>query len=329
MAKYSYEQFELVITDDLVGMRLDKALSSHQNIESRSKATSLIDRGFVKLNENQVKPAHKTVLGEIFSVTLPIEEPSLLSPYDFKLDIIYEDEFLLLVNKPSGLVVHPSFGHNDDTLVNALLHHTNQLANGFVASRPGIVHRIDKDTSGLLVVAKTDRVLSSLAKQFKMKSVHRIYKAVTYGPYREPHGTITSYLKRHPVDRKKFASEKYGPHSVPTGKLAITHYSVIKQHVSGLCLVQLKLETGRTHQIRVHLSELGHPIVSDPVYCTPQRVKSIKSLKTRELVSNNPHLALHAAELGFTHPGTEKNMLFKVEWPDDIRPLLLSLGFNE
>lgn len=315
------------ITEALVGIRLDKALAQDPNIESRSQATSLIDRGFVTLNEEPVKPAHITKLGEAFYVHLIAGSPVELVPYEFKLDIVHEDDDVIVVNKPSGLVVHPCIGHRQDTLVNALLHHTNQLATGFSEGRPGIVHRIDKDTSGLLVVAKNDSALRFLADQFQKKTIHRVYWALTYGHFRSPNGKIQSYLKRHPTQRKRFASEKLGEDSVPTGKLAITHYRVIKSHPSNLSLVHCQLETGRTHQIRVHLSELGHPIVADSTYCTAHRIKSVKSVNLRSALAAAPHMFLHAAELGFKHPTTKKEIMFKAPWPDELLPILKTLEF--
>jgi 23S rRNA pseudouridine1911/1915/1917 synthase len=308
-------------------MRLDKALAQDSHIESRSQATSLIDRGFVTLNGEKVKPAHITKVGECFHVFLIAGSPVELVPYEFKLNIVYEDNDVIVVDKPSGLVVHPCIGHRRDTLVNALLHHTNELASGFSEGRPGIVHRIDKDTSGLLVVAKNDRSLRFLGEQFKNKSLHRVYWAVTYGVFKNSSGTIRSYLKRHPTQRKRFASEKLAPESQPTGKLAVTHYRVIKSHPSNLSLVHCQLETGRTHQIRVHLSEAGHPILSDPFYCTSHRVKSVKSVHLRKIIQETPHLFLHAAELGFVHPTTKEQMLFKRPWPDELIPILTELQF--
>ncbi len=322
------KEFSFTISPEIVGIRIDKALASSPDIDSRSQATSLIDRGFVTLNEKIIKPSHKTNLGEVFHVVLPDNAPSELLPYDFKLDIVHEDSTVIVLNKPSGLVVHPAAGHRQDTLVNALLHHTNELAAGFEAGRPGLVHRIDKDTTGLVVVAKTDTALRILAKQFKRKTVHRVYWAVVYGTFHKKRGTITSYIRRHPTDRKKFASEIVTGTNEPQGKLAITHYQVVKELPSGLSLVHLKLETGRTHQIRVHLSELGHPIVSDPFYCTEHRSKSIKSVHLRELVKAIPHLMLHAAELGFTHPADKKTYHFKAGWPAEFVDFIREVGFD-
>ncbi len=316
-----------IFTAATTGERLDKALSAAPQIMSRSQATSLIDRGFVTRNNQPVKPAHKTTTGETFQVCIPLEEPVEITPFALKLNIIFEDTDVLVVNKPSGLVVHPAAGHRENTLVNALVHHTNNLAGGFHKTRPGIVHRIDKDTSGLLVVAKSDIALRSLAKQFKNKTTHRVYWAVVYGLLRNPSGSITSYIRRHPVDRKKFASEKLQGVTAPTGKLAITHYDVKKANQVGLSLIHCKLETGRTHQIRVHLSELGHPIVADPIYSTTHRIRSFKSVHMRQQVENVPHLMLHAAELGFTHPTTGKRLQFSQPWPDELLPFLQELQF--
>lgn len=316
-----------LFTSQISDIRLDKALASDPRILSRSQATSLIDRGFVTLNGKTVKPAHKTVVGEEYSVVIPNEEPLELLPYEFALDILFEDDHLLVLNKPSGLVVHPAAGHRQQTLVNALVHHTKDLAAGFAAGRPGIVHRIDKDTSGLLVIAKSERALRGLAKQFKMKTVHRIYWVVSYGLFKTKHGTITSYIGRHPGDRKKFASLRAHGNDLPKGKLAITHYDVQMVHPSGLSLIHCKLETGRTHQIRVHLSEMEHPIVGDPIYCTAHRVKSLKSGAIRKLFETIPHLMLHAAELGFTHPITGEVHRFSVPWPRELQPYLQTVGF--
>lgn len=248
---------------------------------------------------------------------MTVSSPVDLAPFALSLDIVYEDSDLIVINKPSGLVVHPAAGHHNDTLVNALLHYTKDLARGLTSGRPGIVHRIDKETSGLLVVAKNDATLTGLAAQFKNKSVHRIYWAVVHGHLRNKSGTIKSYLRRHPTQRKKFASEKLTPGQSPKGKLAITHYEVQQLHPSGFSLLHCTLETGRTHQIRVHLSEMGHPIVADPIY----------GLKNRAKAKSSPHLMLHAAELGFIHPRLKKEMKFTTPWPAETEPFLAELQF--
>jgi 23S rRNA pseudouridine1911/1915/1917 synthase len=316
------------ITSELAGMRLDRALTNDPNIESRSQATRMIDLGFVELNGKKIKPSHKTSVGEVFSITLPPVTKRDLVPLDLKLDIVFEDEHLMVVNKPAGLVVHPAAGHWQDTLVNALLHHTNKLSGGFEADRPGIVHRLDKDTSGLIVVAKSDSIHRALAKQFKKKMVHRIYWAVVFGKMKPDSGTITSHLARHPNDRKRFASEKVIKGEEPTGKLAITHYTVKQILPAGLTLVHLKLETGRTHQIRVHMSEKGHAIVADPIYSSDGRIKSVNSVTLRKTLESFPRLALHAAELGFIHPRTSQTLKFFSPWPNEISSYVEQLGFQ-
>jgi len=312
--------FLFTIDENLSDMRLDKALSLHSQIGSRSEATRLIDTGFVSLKNEVVKPSHKTLLGEVFKVSLPPKKSATIEPLNLKLDITYEDDDLLVVNKPAGLVVHPAYGHEQDTLVNALIYYTKRLSTGFESGRPGIVHRIDKDTSGLIVIAKNDLVHRGLAKQFKNKTVHRKYLALCYGHFKESTGKYESLLKRHPVDRKRVAS------STKDGKLAITNYSVIKELKGPLSLLELTLETGRTHQIRVHLSEDSHPIVGDPIYCKPGRLRNIKGLSNIDALKQAPHLMLLAAELGFYHPVKREKISFQVDWPDETHKLLQHFG---
>jgi 23S rRNA pseudouridine1911/1915/1917 synthase len=316
------QSFYLTIDESIAGLRLDKALAKHPKLESRSQAAKLINDGHVTLDKKTVKPSYITTLNEIFFVQPVAVKSDPLAPLDLKLDIVFEDDDLIIVNKPAGLVVHPAAGHYQDTLVNALLHHTNQLSSGSEVTRPGIVHRIDKDTSGLLVVAKNDTAHRLLAKQFKEKSVHRVYWAIAYGSFKKPTQRIESLLQRHPTDRKKFSSQS-------KGRTAVTHYEVIKSVSSGLTLVHLKLETGRTHQIRVHLSELGHAIVADPIYSSSGRSKSIRSTQTRKVVDSIPRLCLHAAELGFIHPRTHKPMIFTSVWPDDLAPYVETLFYSK
>jgi 23S rRNA pseudouridine1911/1915/1917 synthase len=305
------EIIKIEIPNELSGIRLDKALGTFTQIGSRSQATRLIDLGRVKLNDKIVKPSLVTEAGQVFHVELLPNTMRELLPYDIRLDIVFEDDDLIVVNKPSGLVVHPAFGHDQDTLVNALLNHTKNLSSGFAEGRPGIVHRLDKDTSGLIVVAKNDRTHRALATQFKKKLVHRIYWAVCTGILKEKQGTIKSYLKRHPVDRKRFSS------SPGDGKEAITHYNVQSEGRFKTSLLHLRLETGRTHQIRVHLSESGHFILADPIYG--------KSKTFGSGFIAPPHLMLHAAEIGFIHPRTSKKILLKAPWPDELIPTLKSL----
>lgn len=315
-----FERIRLVITAELANQRIDKALATVEKIATRSQALRLMQAGRIRISGRVVKPSYQTKQGDVIDIEVPIVVESELIPYEFKLEIPYEDKDLLVVDKPAGLVVHPACGHAQDTLVNALIHYTNDLSLGFNEKRPGLVHRIDKGTSGLLVIAKNDEAQRLLALQFQRKTTHRLYRALVFGKFREPSGTIRSFLKRHPEDRKRVAS-------APDGKLAITHYRVVETHASGISLVELRLETGRTHQIRVHLSEMGHPIVGDITYGAGKRPKSLKSVQLRKLIEEMPHFALHAMELGFVHPSTGKFMIFKSPWPQDLLPLVDACGF--
>lgn len=322
-------------TSPLIGQRLDKVVGSIPAVGSRSKAESLISQGLVSLNSKSCKPSVAIKSGDQIQIQIPDPTPTELQPLDLALDILFEDTDIVVVNKPAGLVMHPAAGHAQDTLVNALLGQVEDLSMGFGEERPGIVHRLDKDTSGILVVAKNDKAQEILAEQFKSRTVHRIYFAMCMGVPREGKGRITSYLARHPTDRKKYASvldinKKIIQQQIPEfskGKWAATNYQLVKQTGSGISLLKLKLETGRTHQIRVHLSEMGWPIIADPIYGSNHKLSSIKSVNDRKLVTAFPRLALHAAELGFQHPKTNESLLFKVDWPQDLHPLLSQLGF--
>lgn len=362
--KNKVEKLVLTIDESIADIRIDKALATLSEIGSRSQATNLLKMGAVRRPDGKiVKPSHSTRLGETFNIEAPVIENDKLEKYDFKLDIVYEDDQLLVVNKPSGLVVHPAAGHAQDTLVNALLNYTDDLSLGYNEKRPGLVHRIDKGTSGLLVIAKTDDSQRKLALQFQKKTTHRLYRAITFGPIPKLTGTLRSYLRRHPEDRKRMASvaktqylksegmgkvsqdeldrppePSYGfgnkeilendNEASICGKLAITHYRVTETHSSGLSLVELRLETGRTHQIRVHLSEYGYPIVGDNTYGSHKRIRSVKSLELREYISNMSRFALHAMELGFIHPTSQEKMIFKAPWPEDLLPLIEKCEFT-
>lgn len=322
-----FERIVLTITEDLSGQRIDKALASVSQIATRSQASRLLQAGRVRIAGKVLKPSYQTQLGDQIDIDIPIAQTTTLEPYAFTLDIPYEDDDLIVVNKPSGLVVHPACGHLQDTLVNALLHHTQDLSLGFNEMRPGLVHRIDKGTSGLLVIAKNDQAQRFLALQFQNKTTHRLYRAFAFGKLKNDSGTIRSFLRRHPDDRKRMASTPERSDGTSDGKLAVTHYKVISHHPTGISLVELRLETGRTHQIRVHLSEAGHPIVGDQTYGAAKRIKSLKSVHLRKLIEEMPRFALHAAELGFVHPRTKKMMIFKAPWPDDLLPLIQHCEF--
>lgn len=321
--------------EEMLGLRLDKALALRPEIETRSRASHLIADGLVSINGRPAKASALLKAGDHISVQIPAPVTQELVGYDLPLDILFEDEHLIVLNKPSGLVVHPAAGHAQDTLVNALIHHTKDLSMKFGEQRPGIVHRLDKETSGILVVAKNDRAHENLTRQFKERRTHRIYFAVCLGTPKPTSGKIQSYLARHPVDRKRYASIMSEDRKIQTsptperniGKWAITNYEVLRSH-SGLSYCRLKLETGRTHQIRVHLSEKGTPIAGDELYGASKKIKSIPSKSVQEGLKNLHRFLLHAAELGFSHPVTEKNLHFTQDWPRDIKPLLKTWGFE-
>lgn len=322
-------------TEEMLGQRLDKALALRAEIETRSRASHLIEEGFVHVNGRVAKPSLILRAGDQIEIQLPEAEPTDLVAYDFPLDILFEDKHLMVINKPSGLVVHPAAGHTQDTLVNALIHHTKDLSMKFGEQRPGIVHRLDKETSGVLVIAKNDQAHEKLTQQFKERGIHRIYYAVCIGTPKPAQGGIQSYLARHPVDRKKYASVLSSDRKIQTtkspepsfGKWAVTHYECLKTN-SGLSYCKLKLETGRTHQIRVHLSEKGSPIAGDILYGADKKTKSIESKKTQSAIKALQRFLLHAAELGFIHPATGKELFFAQEWPEDILELLKSWGLK-
>ncbi|MBL7544705.1 MAG: RluA family pseudouridine synthase [Bdellovibrionaceae bacterium] len=315
------ERLVFTVAIDHADSRLDKFLAQQAPICSRSRAEYLIDAGLVTVNRKPVKASYKLKENDFIEVKWPKPTSSSLLPLDLPLDIVYEDSDLLVVNKPAGLVVHPAAGHANDTLVNALLAHTKNLSMKFGEDRPGIVHRIDKETSGLLVVAKNDHTHQNLSDQFKQRTIQRLYQAICTGVPLIKENKITSIIARHPTDRKRFASLRdHKGHTLAStdivpeiGKIAITDYKVLKSKTTA-SLIELKLHTGRTHQIRVHMSELGHPLLGDKLYSTSSSARKISGEMKQELEQLNRFL-LHAKVLGFTHPVTQKPLHFEVDWP--------------
>lgn len=321
--------FNFNISETEAGQRIDKWLSENSDlnefISTRSFAQNLIENSHVLLNQKKTKCSYLLKLNDKIEVIIPEKKSIGLEPYNFPLDIVFEDDDLLVVNKPSGLVVHPAAGHEQDTLVNALLFHTKNLSMKN-EERPGIVHRIDKETSGLLVIAKNDFSHEILSEQFKNKTTHRLYYAFTEGPVIRQNGTYQSYLARHTTDRKKYASRRENQKVIKTfigevesAKWAVTHYKFIESS-QGKNLFQLELETGRTHQIRVHMSENGQTLVGDTMY-------GYSSKKMNEL--GVQRFFLHASELGFTHPKTNENLIFKCPWPNADLEKIKSWGFTK
>lgn len=314
----------IVVTENNHGKRLDRFLSELPEIASRSFAQNLIQNRMILVDQIVEKASTKLKYRQQVDVQIPEDTTTELKPYNLKLDIFFEDEDLIVVNKPSGLVVHPSVGHEQETLVNALIAHTDQLSMKNEI-RPGIVHRIDKETSGLLVIAKNDYCHEHLAKQFKAKTTHRVYYAVVDGILSRPKATIQSYLARHPSDRKKYASIRENNKIISNfqndfehGKWAVTHYEVLSV-AHQLSYVQLKLETGRTHQIRVHMKEQGCSLVGDLTY-------GYSALKYKK--NNLSRFYLHAAQLGFVHPRTDQYHEYFSSWPTSDQKYLISLGFS-
>ncbi|HEY6047765.1 MAG TPA: RluA family pseudouridine synthase [Sphingomicrobium sp.] len=299
------------------GWRLDRALAAAVPTLSRERLKALIRSGAVEAHGTAVRdPATKVRGGEALRVAVPEPRPAHNEPQNIPLKVVFEDEHLLVVDKPAGLVVHPAAGNLDGTLVNALLHHCAGKLSGIGGvARPGIVHRIDKDTSGLLVVAKTDVAHEGLAKQFAAHSIDRRYLAIVSGVPRTSGGVIDAPLARSAANRKKIAIVEGS-----RGKRAVTHWKRL-QLLKDAALVECRLETGRTHQVRVHMASIGHPLIGDPVYGRSGKTHG-KLLK--ELGFHRQ--ALHAAELGFTHPVTKRKMSFTSGMPADMQELLSGLG---
>ena len=294
--------------------RLDKALAEATGL-SRERVKGLIADGAVEVGGKQVKSGSaKLSGGESYHIALPPPEPLEAEPQDIPLDIVFEDEHLLVVNKPAGMVVHPAAGNPDGTLVNALLFHCAGKLSGINGvARPGIVHRIDKDTSGLLVVAKSDAAHEGLARQFADHSITRRYLAVCAGHPNPPSGTISGRLGRSDRDRKKMAVL---PDDSTRGKHAVTHFETVERldHAS---LIECRLETGRTHQVRVHCASIGHALLGDPTYG-----RTPKPLRTLLESLDFQRQALHAARLGFIHPISGQSLDFCAELPADMRELI-------
>ena len=298
----------LLIQAEESGERIDALLAHTVEGLSRSAAQRLLEEGYVLLHGQPVRKNYKCISGDCFEVCLPPPEDVELVPQDIPLAVAYEDGDLIVVNKPRGLVVHPAPGHPDGTLVNALLFHCGDSLSGIGGEkRPGIVHRIDKDTSGLLIVAKNDFAHQALSEQLKDRSLSRTYEAVVRGNLREDSGTVDRPIGRHPTDRKRMAvTEK-------NSRPAVTHWEVIARY-RGYTHVRCHLETGRTHQIRVHMASIGHPLLGDFTYGAPSPDKGLEGQ------------CLHARQLRFVHPRTGEMVLIESELPEYFTQVLARLG---
>jgi 23S rRNA pseudouridine1911/1915/1917 synthase len=304
-------------------VRIDKYLLSRLEQVSRNRLQTAIKAGAVMVNDKQVKPNYKVRPKDVIKVVLPKHagSPDHIIPEDIPLDIVYEDDHLLVINKAAGLVVHPGTGNHTGTLVNALVYHFKSknlpVMEGNTNDRPGLVHRLDKDTTGLMVIAKTESAMTHLAKQFFDHSIERSYQALVWSGFEQESGTIEGHIGRHPTERIKmhvFADGEEGKH-------ATTHYKVIDDYYY-VSLVECRLETGRTHQIRVHMNHVGHPVFNDDRYGGDRIRKGTVYSKYRRFVENCfelcPRQALHAKSLGFIHPETSEAMRFESELPADM-----------
>ena len=296
-----------IVVDELENERIDKFLTSKTDL-SRTRIQELIDENHITVNDKPTKANYKVKLNDLISIEVPEDEAYDIEPVNMNLDIVYEDSDVLVVNKPQGLIVHPTLSTKEKTLVNGLMYQVKDLSGINGVNRPGIVHRIDKDTSGLLMVAKNDNAHNSLVEQLKNKTTKRLYVALVYGVIEENKGRINAPIGRDKTDRKKMAV-------VEDGKDAITNFTVLERF-DGYTLVECKLETGRTHQIRVHMKYIGHPLVGDPLY-GPKKVIGTTGQY------------LHAKLIGFNHPRTNEYMEFTRDIPDNFKEILEKLRKGE
>ena len=288
----------LILTPEAGGERLDAFLARSVEGLTRSAAQRLLEEGAVTSGGRPLKKSEKTAPGQVIQVVLPEPEPVDVLPQNIPLDVVYEDSDVIVVNKPVGMVVHPAPGHPDGTLVNALLYHCGNTLSGINGElRPGIVHRIDRDTSGLIIAAKNDKAHLALAEQLQDHSLARVYEAVAVGSFREDAGTVDAPIGRHPVDRKKMAVDR------KNGREAVTHWEVLGRY-AGHTHIGCRLETGRTHQIRVHMASIGHPLLGDTVYGAKKPVPGLAGQ------------CLHARKLSFVHPRTGERLTVECPLPD-------------
>ncbi len=298
---------QFLVTEDHIGIRLDQYLVIQLPEISRSRIQSLIKSGDVLLNGKSTKAKTAVEAGMRIEVSIPEPELAEAQPQDIPLQVLYEDSDLIVIDKESGMVVHPAAGNPDGTLVNAVLFHCQDLSGIGGVERPGIVHRLDKDTSGCIVVAKNDQAHVSLTGQFAERSTSKIYLALVQGRPKQDKGTIFTNIGRHPVNRLKMAVVNPG-----SGKAAITDWELLHHDISSdVSLIMCTLHTGRTHQIRVHMLHLGHPLIGDPIYAKPQKQKT-----------QTGRLMLHAWRLAFTHPSTDKRIALEAPIPIEYGPWL-------
>ena len=311
----SPKPFSIQVTEKDRGKRLDQFLSEALVDLSRSRAKNLIEKHLVLLNRKPAKPSAHVRAADIVSGSIPELEPLSLEAEPLPLSILYEDPSIIVIDKPPGMVVHPAYGNPSGTLVNALLYHCNDLAGINGVLRPGIVHRLDKDTSGVMVVAKNDEAFHDLTKQFKTRTVKKVYLAIVYGRMSQDEGSIESAIGRHPTERKRMSTR------TKRGREAITRWKKLEEF-DGSTLLEIFPQTGRTHQIRVHLSSIGHPVLGDPLYGRKGRPGAIHDSALRECTKRMNRQALHAQGLEFTHPRSGERVQFGSPIPQDMKDVL-------
>ena len=320
--KQEFEHYKFVADKGQNPLRVDRFLLNFVEFATRNKIQNSIKAGNVRVNDSIVKANYKVKAEDVVTVVLdyPKEKNELL-PQDIPLNIVYEDKDLLVVNKEAGMVVHPGYGNYDGTLVNAVAFHVSNLPNMGEEDRPGLVHRIDKNTSGILVIAKTERAMIDLAKKFAERDLNRKYIALVWGNVKENEGTIIGHIGRNLKNRKVMDVFSDGEH----GKHAVSHYKVLERF-GYTTLIECTLETGRTHQIRVHFKHIGHPVFNDDEYGGDAILKGTTFTKYKQFVQNCFKIcsrqALHAKSLGFTHPTTKKEMFFDSELAEDMQQLI-------
>jgi 23S rRNA pseudouridine1911/1915/1917 synthase len=316
--KSQAKPFTIRVFEKDQGKRLDQFLSEADLDLSRSQAKRLIEAQFIRLNDRPIKPSTHVRTGDRITGVLPEPTPLSLEPEALPLSILYEDSSIIVIDKPAGMVVHPAAGNPAGTLVNALIYHCKDLAGINGVLRPGIVHRLDKDTSGVIVVAKNDGAYRHLTKQFKNRIVEKVYLAVAYGTLGKEEGSIDSDIGRHPSERKRMSTR------TKRGRPALTQWRVLERF-KGVTLLELFPKTGRTHQIRVHLASIGHPILGDPLYGRKRRLGGIEDPSIRKDLERMNRQALHAHRLGFIHPQTGERVEFLSPLPQDMQRVLESL----
>jgi 23S rRNA pseudouridine1911/1915/1917 synthase len=309
------QPFSILVSEKHHGMRLDLFLSETHLHLSRSRAKNLVEKHLILLNQRPTKPSAHVKSGDVISGLLPETRPLSLKPEPLPLTILYEDPSIVVIDKPAGMVVHPAYGNPSGTLVNALLYHCKDLNGINGVLRPGIVHRLDKDTSGVMVVAKEDQAFHHLTKQFKNRTVEKVYLAIVYGKFGSSDGIIDSAIGRHPSERKRMSTR------TKRGRTAVTRWKKVEEF-DGWTLLEIFPHTGRTHQIRVHLSSIGHPVLGDPLYGKRGRPGAIRDPVLKECVRRINRQALHAQRLRFTHPRTEERVQFVSSVPQDMRDVL-------